>query len=183
MSDRIAVMSEGVIEQVGRPEEIYHRPASLFVAGFIGSANLLPGAVVAGDGDGDDTVIELNGGRRVRAAGAAPFERGARVSLMVRPERLRLGGADDGDGADDGRSLAGTVTQMIFQGPTARLHADLPDGTELVASLDPDDDLRAVRPGAPVRLGWAPGAAFLLAGWPQQAGATSLDVDRVEAAL
>ncbi len=58
MSDRIAVMSEGRVEQIGSPEEIYNSPASLFVAGFIGSANMLPGEVVARDGD--DTVVELD---------------------------------------------------------------------------------------------------------------------------
>jgi spermidine/putrescine transport system ATP-binding protein len=181
MSDRIAVMSEGVIEQVGTPEEIYHHPASLFVAGFIGSANLLPGTVAAHDGG--DAVVELTSGARVRAPGAGAFDAGARVSVMVRPERLRLLGADVDGNRDDGRHLSGTVTQMIFQGATARLHVDLPDGTELVSTLDPNVDLLAVRPGAPVRLGWLPGAAYLLAGWPQQAGATSIDVDRVEAAL
>ncbi len=63
MSDRIAVMSEGVIEQVGTPEDIYRRPASLFVAGFIGSANLLPGTVSGHEGD--DVVVTLRAGPRV----------------------------------------------------------------------------------------------------------------------
>src|SRR5688572_22999410 len=66
MSDRIAVMSEGVIEQVGRPEEIYHSPATLFVAGFIGSANLLPGTVASQDAD--DVVVDLECGFSVRVA-------------------------------------------------------------------------------------------------------------------
>ena len=65
MSDRIAVMSDGRVEQIGTPEEIYNSPASLFVAGFIGSANLLPGDVVGTDGD--DTVVELTAGHTVRA--------------------------------------------------------------------------------------------------------------------
>ena len=65
MSDRIAVMSEGVVEQIGTPEEIYNRPASLFVAGFIGSANLLPGTATGHDGD--DIVVELECGPTVRA--------------------------------------------------------------------------------------------------------------------
>jgi len=181
MSDRIAVMSEGMIEQVGPPEEIYHHPATLFVAGFIGSANLLPGTVVAHDGG--EAVVELTSGGRVCAAGSLAHTTGSRVSVMVRPERLRLLGTGQGEQGDEGRSLGGTVTQMIFQGATARLHVDLHDGTELVSTLDPDDDLRAVRPGAEVWLGWRPGGAYLLSGWPQQAGATSVDVDRVEATL
>ena len=57
MSDRIAVMSQGVVEQIGAPEDIYHRPASMFVAGFIGSANLLPGT--AAGRDGEATLVRL----------------------------------------------------------------------------------------------------------------------------
>jgi spermidine/putrescine transport system ATP-binding protein len=63
MSDRIAVMNEGVVEQIGTPEEIYQRPASLFVAGFIGSANLLPGTITSSDGD--ETVVQLECGPTV----------------------------------------------------------------------------------------------------------------------
>src|SRR5688572_28708515 len=66
MSDRVAVMSEGVVEQVGTPEEIYHSPATLFVAGFIGSANLLPGTVATQDAD--DVVVDLECGFSVRVA-------------------------------------------------------------------------------------------------------------------
>ena len=183
MSDRIAVMSEGVIEQVGTPEDIYRRPASLFVAGFIGSANLLPGTVSGHEGD--DVVVTLTAGPRVCAAGAGPAVED-RVSVMVRPERLRLlgasGGADDA-GPSDGRSLEGVVTQLIFQGATARLHVELVDGTEIVATLDPHDDIGVARPGHTVRVGWDRDAAYVLAGWPRRAGATSTDVDRVEAAL
>ncbi len=64
MSDRIAVMSDGRVEQIGTPQEIYNSPASLFVAGFIGSANLLPGEVVSTDGD--ETVVALNSGSTIR---------------------------------------------------------------------------------------------------------------------
>ena len=64
MSDRIAVMSDGRVEQIGTPQEIYNSPASLFVAGFIGSANLLPGEVTGRDGD--DIVVALNSGNTIR---------------------------------------------------------------------------------------------------------------------
>ncbi|MEP4648839.1 MAG: ABC transporter ATP-binding protein, partial [Ilumatobacter sp.] len=87
MSDRIAVMSEGRVEQIGTPEEIYNSPATLFVAGFIGSANLLPGEVRGFDGD--DTIVELNSGAVVRSRATRSNEIGAPVSLMLRPERLR----------------------------------------------------------------------------------------------
>ncbi|MBA3288205.1 MAG: ABC transporter ATP-binding protein [Acidimicrobiia bacterium] len=177
MSDRIAVMSEGVVEQIGSPEEIYNRPASLFVAGFIGSANLLPGTVAGRDGDA--TVVELECGVTVRAAGVRPPDRGAPASIMIRPERLQVRTA----AGDEGRSLEGTIRDVIFQGASARLQLILADGTEVVTLVDPDDDLPFLHPGSTVHLAWNPEAAYLLAGWPARPGATSTDVDQVEATL
>ena len=86
MSDRIAVMSDGRVEQIGTPEEIYNSPATLFVAGFIGSANLLPGKAIGTDGD--DTVVELHAGHVVRVRNNEVRQPDAPVSVMLRPERL-----------------------------------------------------------------------------------------------
>jgi len=177
MSDRIAVMSEGVVEQVGSPEAIYHQPASLFVAGFIGSANLLPGVVA--DRDGDDAVVALECGITVRATSRPTVSGGDQVSVMIRPERLRV--VDESGSA--GRGIDGLVRSLIFQGSQVRLDLELGDGTEIVSWIDPDDQLPALRPGAPIHLTWNPGAAYLLAGWPQRAGANDTNVDRIEAAL
>jgi spermidine/putrescine transport system ATP-binding protein len=182
MSDRIAVMSEGRIEQVGTPEEIYHHPASLFVAGFIGSANLLPGRVSAHDGE--DTVVDLAGGTTIRARASTRPAVGTPVSLMLRPERLHVvpAGGDDPHGTD-GRRLSGAVTQVIFQGAAVRLAVVLDDGTEVVTLVDPDAELPFLRPGDAVGVSWRPDAGFLLLGWPARAGASDTDVDEVEAAL
>jgi spermidine/putrescine transport system ATP-binding protein len=177
MSDRIAVMSEGIIEQIGTPEEIYNRPASLFVAGFIGSANLLPGTAV-GD-DSDDIVVELECGPTVSATPGRQPTKGDPVSVMIRPERLQVSVA----AGPDGRSLEGVVRDVIFQGASARLQLRLADGTDVVTHVDPDDDLPFLRPGESVYATWNPGAAFLLAGWPAQAGASDTDVDQIEATL
>ena len=177
MSDRIAVMSEGVIEQVGTPEEIYHRPASLFVAGFIGSANVLPGT--ARGRDGDDVVVELTSGATVRATGGYGALQEDRVSVMLRPERLHV----VTEHGPDGRSLAGTVKDVIFQGASARLAVTLDDGTDVVTHVGTDTDLPFLRPRDAVHVTWQPGSAYLLAGWPDHAGATGTDVDHVEAAL
>ena len=175
MSDRIAVMSEGRVEQIGSPEEIYNSPASLFVAGFIGSANLLPGEVV--DRDGDDTVVELESGATVRARTSHPHQVGAPVSLMLRPERLRA----SVENSTNGRSLAGTVTDLVFQGATARLGLRLADDSEVIANVATGTDLPFLLPGSTVHLEWDPGAAFVLSGWPVRPGATSTDIDTLEA--
>jgi spermidine/putrescine transport system ATP-binding protein len=177
MSDRIAVMSQGVVEQIGTPEDIYHRPASLFVAGFIGSANLLPGTVR--DRDGDAAVVELRAGPTIRASGGVAAGTGERVSVMLRPERLHVAMTP----SEDGRSLPGTVHDVIFQGASARLAVRLGDGTEVVTHVGTDADVPFLRPGDEIHLAWHRGSAYLIAGWPDHAGATSTDVDAIEAAL
>jgi spermidine/putrescine transport system ATP-binding protein len=177
MSDRIAVMSDGVVEQIGSPEEIYLRPASLFVAGFIGSANLLPGTV-AGQ-EGDDVVVELESGPTVRATPGRRPRNGDPVSVMLRPERLQVAV----DAGPDGRSIEGVIRQLIFQGASARLQLELRDGTEIVTYVDPDDNLPFLRPGSAVHATWSPGAAFVLAGWPSQPGASDSSLDQIEATL
>src|SRR6187401_3557905 len=86
MSDRIAVMSEGWVEQIGSPTEIYHRPATPFVAGFIGEANLLPGTLEGRQGD--VATVAVAGG--TIAVPDAPDATGS-VLVMVRPEKVRVG--------------------------------------------------------------------------------------------
>lgn len=175
MSDRIAVMSEGVVEQIGTPEEIYNRPASLFVAGFIGSANLLPGTVT--QRDGEDVVVDLIGGATVRATDGSGHQVGDDVSVMLRPERLVV----STDPNADGRSIASTVIDVVFQGASARLRVALADGSEVIATVAAGTDLPFLLPGNDVHLGWTPGAAYVLTGHPAHAGASSDDIDTLEA--
>ena len=177
MSDRIAVMSRGRVEQIGTPEEIYGRPASIFVAGFIGSANLLPGRL-EGAGSGSPTVVLDSGIRMAVPASGDAFE-GDPVTVMLRPERLT---AIRGE-APDGRSVNGSIRDVIFQGSEIRLLVDLADGTEVVAKVESDDDLPPLEPGTLITLGWAPDAPYLLRGRSVVVGATSTDVDEVQAAL
>jgi spermidine/putrescine transport system ATP-binding protein len=175
MSDRIAVMSEGRVEQIGTPQEIYNSPASLFVAGFIGSANLLPGTVTGTDGD--DVVVDLAAGHVVRARSNGALPSDGHVSLMLRPERLTT----TMEARDDGRSIEGTVADVVFQGATARVVVHLKDGSEVIASVVTGVELPFLHPGSTVHLTWEPGSAFLLAGWPRRPGATASDIDTLEA--
>jgi spermidine/putrescine transport system ATP-binding protein len=185
MSDRIAVMSQGVVEQVGTPEEIYNEPASLFVAGFIGSANLLPGRIVENLSEG--SIVELIAGPRVVAYGPQQMAVGSEVSVMLRPERLNVAPTSQASQAsqahDAGSSLEGTVRDLVFQGASARLLLQLADGTGVVTNVATDADLPFLRPGDSVTMTWKPKAAYLIAGWPEHAGANTTDVDSVEAAL
>jgi multiple sugar transport system ATP-binding protein len=94
MADLIVVMKDGLVEQRGRPLDLYDRPANTFVAGFIGSPamNFLPGVLRRAGGAAS---VELDGGARVIAPAAAGGTDGQRVTYGVRPEHLTLGG-DDG---------------------------------------------------------------------------------------
>jgi len=126
MSDRVAVMRSGRVEQLGVPREIYETPASPFVASFVGATNLLAGTVARRDGDMIDVAID-GGLLRVRSAAGRP---GARVEVSLRPEALSLLPA--GDQIPAGWSvLSGTLSTVEYLGATTRLHLRLLAGPEL----------------------------------------------------
>jgi spermidine/putrescine transport system ATP-binding protein len=157
MSDRIAVMSDGRVEQIGTPEEIYHQPASVFVAGFIGVANLLPTRV---DGfDGEFATTRLAGDHFVPAPPAPGLDRGAPATLMVRPERLRVQVDPPAAGLV---GIPVTVADLVFQGPVVRFGLRAADGAPVVAHVGPEQELPLLRPGDPVWVCWEPNAAILL---------------------
>jgi spermidine/putrescine transport system ATP-binding protein len=157
MSDRIAVMSEGRVEQIGTPEEIYHEPETVFVAGFIGMANLLP-AVIEGR-EGDLSVARVAGDRIVRAPSVDDLEVGGAATLMVRPERMHLKLEEPHDGL---ASVAAEVVDLVFQGPVVRFDLRAPDGSPIVVHVGPEEDLPLQRQGARVWACWEPDAGRLL---------------------
>jgi spermidine/putrescine transport system ATP-binding protein len=167
MSDRIAVMSEGRVEQIGGPTEIYDDPETVFVAGFIGQANLWS-ARVTEEFDGRVTVDAL--GATVPARSVGDLE-GA-VTLMVRPERVRV--VVDRDDAP-GAAVRLTVSDLVFQGPVVRLAGAAPDGNEVVAHIGPDHQLPLLRPGDQVWCTWDADAASALPGRPEEAPADDLE--------
>ena len=156
MSDRIAVMNEGRVEQIGSPEEIYHQPASVFVAGFIGMANLLPARVDGFDGRYATTRV---GDHFVAAPPRPGLDRGAAATLMVRPERLHVSTAQP---APPLVGITATVADLVFQGPVVRLGLRAGDGAPVVAHVGPEEDLPMLRPGDQVWVSWEPDAAILL---------------------
>ncbi|RVU36144.1 ABC transporter ATP-binding protein [Hwanghaeella grinnelliae] len=119
MSDRIVVMSAGHVEQVGSPEEVYNRPASEFVAGFLGNSNILSGKVM--DIAGPVAKLELDGLGPVLAATdgvGRTLSTGETVKVSIRAEKLMLDGADPA--GDDISTFPGTVTTVDYQGQVAR---------------------------------------------------------------
>ena len=154
MSDRIAVMNDGVVEQIADPEEVYDRPATTFVAGFIGVSNLMPGRVREA---GDRGEVELDAGVSVHAS-VAEFDVGERCQSVVRPEKLEIGFAEDRADAELA-NVEGIVESSLYLGTATQIVVRLPDNvamTVLVANTDEDARQRLPGGGARVRLSWTP---------------------------
>ncbi len=156
MSDRIAVMNAGKVDQIGTPVDIYNRPATVFVAGFIGQANLWPCRMNSTDGELAD--VTALGTSLPSACGDTRIEPGGEATLMVRPERVRVAT----DPIDTGASVAATVTDLTFQGAMVRLVMAAPDGSAVVAHVGHDHDLPLLRPGDSVHVGWPSDASLVL---------------------
>ena len=158
MSDRIAVMNAGSVEQIGTPTEIYDRPATVFVAGFIGQANLWHGRQT-GRVNRDFVEVEVLGATLPAAPGATTIEPGGQATLMVRPERVRVTmDAPTGEVA----AVPATVTDLTFQGPVLRLGLAAADDSAIIAHVGPEAELPMLRPGDPVYVSWAPEASLVL---------------------
>jgi spermidine/putrescine transport system ATP-binding protein len=152
MSDRIAVMNNGRIEQVDDPEEVYERPATTFVAGFIGVSNLMPATVEPGG------EVRLDNGPTVPAAETDGFRSGERCHAVVRPEKLRI---TPGDVAGNGDlpSVEGVVESSLYLGTATQIVVDLGREvrmTVLYPNANEADRQRLPGGGARVRLSWQP---------------------------
>jgi spermidine/putrescine transport system ATP-binding protein len=146
MADTIAVMNHGRVEQLGAPAELYERPATPFVAGFLGASNLLPGEL---SGDrvvlADGTVIHVSANGRSGA-----------VSAGVRPEKVRLG-----EGGGENR-LAGRVVETAYVGVATQVIVETAAGTVSVWSQNAEAVTAPPAPGTPVTLTWSPEATFVV---------------------
>jgi spermidine/putrescine transport system ATP-binding protein len=156
MSDRIVVMNAGRVEQMGRAEEIYERPVSEFVAGFIGMSNIIEGTVAAVRGE--LSVIHIaNASVAVRGEGLAV---GERVRLMVRPEKVTLSAADEGE------ALRGRIESGVYLGESTQWRVAI-DGDQTITALEqnhqPSDSTKD-RIGQTVAVRWEPASAVILRG-------------------
>jgi putrescine transport system ATP-binding protein len=160
VADRMAVMDKGEIVQVAAPSEIYERPKSRWVAGFIGDINLIEGGVVETNGAG--AVIEDSGGRRFRVAEADGIAVGAKVTIALRPEKLRIAvAATAPDGAN---AVRGRVWDIGYLGDKSVYKIRLADGTQMKASVANVTRIleRPISWDDEVLLSWSPSAAVLL---------------------
>ena len=121
MSDRIAVMNRGKVEQLGTPEELYERPTTRFVADFIGTTNLLTGSVESADGAAGTALVRLERRRRVRRRRSRVSRSGGSVELSVRPESVSIKAAN-GRSPDGPDPIRGTVEQVAYLGGNVQYH-------------------------------------------------------------
>ena len=149
LSDRIAVLSQGRIEQIGTPSEIYESPASAFVADFIGSSNLLK-ACVRGDGGDADTAMETEHGLVLTVPRVADVS-GATVTLLLRPERFQMAAASDGDKIVANRFTA-RVRDVTYLGEDLHLRVLASERQPLLVSIKNSKGTRAIVPGAAIDL-------------------------------
>ncbi len=163
MSDRIAIFSAGRIEQLGSGEDLYDRPASLFVADFIGESNILRGRYERDDAGGARLV---RGEWRWRvgqgAAERSGLVDGAPAALVVRPERIRIVGAAEEVPAG-ANSVEATVVDALYLGSDRKYGLTLPDGQRAAVREQRDDEERQWQSGDSVRLTWSVDDGVLVA--------------------
>jgi putative spermidine/putrescine transport system ATP-binding protein/spermidine/putrescine transport system ATP-binding protein len=152
MSDAIAVMNHGVIEQFGAPREVFERPRTGFVARFMGAENVLEGRVAAADGEVQ--AIDLGVGR-IRAC-ASGRSVGERVLVAVRPENIVLSRQDDGLG------LRAVVTSVVYHGATTHVHMAAGDVPLFAHMTNRMSDELALQQGESVRCNWSEGNTIVL---------------------
>jgi spermidine/putrescine transport system ATP-binding protein len=160
MSDRIAVMNEGVVEQVARPRDLYEHPATPFVAGFIGTSNLLSLKV---DERADGVIVtRLANGQRLLApdpgASAGP------VQITVRPEKVKIA---NGHVPDDCSLIGGTVEDIVYLGSMTELIVRLTTGEALTVHHLNDDEFQArADVGDQVTLQWRLEHSYVIGAQP-----------------
>ena len=170
MSDRIAVMNRGHVEQVSNPEEVYDRPTTSFVAGFIGVSNLMP-ATVVGPGR-----VKLDSGPEIEAD-TAGMGAGEGCAAVVRPEKLTVSMNGDGAGGAGKPRVEGIVESSLYLGTATQIVVNLGEEvrmTVLVPNADEAERQRLPGGGAKVSLSWAPEHMHVVTEAPRRDTASKL---------
>jgi spermidine/putrescine transport system ATP-binding protein len=160
MSDRIAVMNQGRIEQLGGPRQIYQFPETPFVADFVGVLNALD--LTIDSVDGEDAVMRLGqGDRLVVPTAATGVQAGSKVLVAVRPERVQILRADE-PASEHASRLHGSLAQVVYLGTMTQFHVDTVAGKRLIAHRLSDDRAGEFTQGDDVVLSWAREDAAIL---------------------
>jgi putative spermidine/putrescine transport system ATP-binding protein len=156
MSDRVVVMADGVIQQVGAPRELYQRPANRFVADFIGDTNVVEGRVTSG---GPVVTVSLAPGADIRAPANRAWSTGDRPYAVIRPECISIGA----QAQRCANRLDGVVDQIIYVGDSSRYIVTLSNGQSVKVKRPNSGEPQAAEVGDRVTLGWDVDATWLVA--------------------
>ena len=159
MSDRIAVMNGGRVEQIGSPREMYEHPRTAFVADFIGSLNALE--LTVDEVVGGFAVARVAERERVVVPVSGAIRPGDPIRVAVRPERVHVASAD-ADAPEDGSRLTGTVAEIVYLGMYTQFHVETGAG-RIVSNRLADEQLAPLEVGSAVTLSWAPEHTSVLA--------------------
>jgi spermidine/putrescine transport system ATP-binding protein len=168
MSDRVAIMRGGRMEQLGTPRDAYQRPATEFVADFVGASNRRPGRVVEVESDGT-YAVEVPGLGRVRSSGVPGLTNGQTVAVIIRPEDVHIGPCPG-----EWTTLHGVVSDVAYLGPHVQCQVTVGNDTITLTA----DARETFTLGSEVEVGWAPSAAWVLP-LDATAAAAVLDEDPV----
>ena len=160
MSDRVVVMQEGVIDQIGTPRQVYEEPQNLNVATFIGEVNIFDGEITNISGNNMNVII-LDKPRTVPSTRA--FLSGEKVHVLIRPEDVRVWGQPEVD--DTSAMFPGVVEEVIYKGTTVDLMVRLHEENKVVAATEffnEDDDRLEYKLGEQVWVDWSPGWEVIL---------------------
>src|SRR3954452_21483790 len=161
MSDRIAVMNGGEIEQIGGPKEIYEHPRTPFVADFVGSLNAFDFRV--DEVAGGMAVMRVNERARLVVPTAASTRAGDELRVAVRPERVRIEPVN-GRAPEGGSYVVGTVAELVYLGGLTQFHVDTNAAGRLVSHRMDDAIAATLEPGKRVVLTWPADQAYVLTG-------------------
>lgn len=156
MADRIAVLHEGRLQQIGTPREVYETPASTFVARFIGAANIFE--VTAIRAENGRLNLTIAGGLAMTALDDGRPWAGGRINAVVRPEKIRVGA----DRPDMENRFRGRLSAIAYGGAVMRCQVAIGGDVELVATLPAEPEFARLSVGDEVQLGW-PAASTILA--------------------
>ncbi|TML26534.1 MAG: ABC transporter ATP-binding protein [Actinobacteria bacterium] len=149
MADRIAVMNDGRIEQLGTPTELYETPATAYVAGFLGVSNLIHGTVSGSDS------VRLDRGPEVRVSAAALNGRTGHVAVGIRPEKIELGNGQP-------NALEGKIVEQAYVGVATQYIVETDCGRLTVYRQNASPGLNGASPGDRTTLSWSPDSSFVV---------------------
>ena len=153
MSDNLAVMRHGKIEQIGPPEDVYESPQTEFVASFLGASNLIDGELKE-QGDGHSSVLLTGGDVVIVPSERAPFRPGAAVKVGVRPEKITISADDDSQPESGWNAVTGVLRMSTYIGVSHQYKVEGPGGKELTVWVQNLGAVPAPQPGERIRLSW-----------------------------